>query len=76
MLLLDKKSLVKSTVPSNLEEGDCMRVQIPDGRTINAVIPPGNVSEFHVKVPAKKQNFHDNPIAVHAPMALGAFGAF
>lgn len=71
MLLLHNKGLVKVRVPPNLKPGDKMRVQIPDGRMINTVIPPGNVSEFHVKVPAKKQNFHDNPIAVHAPMLLG-----
>lgn len=71
MLLLHNKGLVKIKVPPNLSAGDRMRVQIPDGRMINATIPAGNVSEFHVKVPTKKQNFHDNPIAVHAPMALG-----
>jgi hypothetical protein len=73
MLLLHNKGLVKIKVPPNLQAGDKMRVQIPDGRTINAVVPPGkNPSEyFHVKVPPKKQNFHDNPVAVLAPMALG-----
>jgi hypothetical protein len=71
MLLLHKKGLVKIKVPPNLQAGDKMRVQIPDGRMINVVVPSGNVSEFQVKVPPKKQNWHDNPIAVHAPMALG-----
>lgn len=71
MLLLNKKGLVKIKVPPNLGAGDKMRVQIPDGRMITVTVPPGNVSEFQVKVPPKKQNFHDNPIAVHAPMALG-----
>mmetsp|Transcript_14461 Transcript_14461/g.23930 ORF Transcript_14461/g.23930 Transcript_14461/m.23930 type:complete len:226 (-) Transcript_14461:146-823(-) len=71
MLMLHNKGLVKIKVPPNLKAGDKMRVQIPDGRMINATVPPGNVSDFHVKVPPKKQNFHDNPIAVHAPMALG-----
>jgi hypothetical protein len=71
MLLLHNKGLVKVRVPPNLKPGDKMRVQIPDGRIIDTVVPPGNLSEFHVKVPAKKQNFHDNPVAVHAPMLLG-----
>lgn len=71
MLLLHNKGLVKVRVPPNLKPGDKMRVQIPDGRMIDTVVPPGNLSEFHVKVPARKQNFHDNPIAVHAPMLLG-----
>jgi hypothetical protein len=71
MLLLNKKGLVKIKVPPNLGAGDKMRVQIPDGRMITVTVPPGNVSEFQVKVPPKKQNFHDNLIAVHAPMALG-----
>lgn len=71
MLLLHNKGLVKVRVPPNLKPGDKMRVQIPDGRMIDTVVPPGNLSEYHVKVPAKKQNFHDNPIAVHAPMLLG-----
>jgi hypothetical protein len=71
MLLLHKKGLVRIKVPPNLGAGDKMRVQISDGRMITVTVPPGNVSEFQVKVPPKKQNFHDNPIAVHAPMALG-----
>jgi hypothetical protein len=72
MLLLHNKGLVKIKVPPNLQAGDKMRVQIPDGRTINAVVPPGkSPSEyFHVKVPPKKQNFHDNPVAI-LPMTLG-----
>lgn len=70
MLLLHKKGLVKIRVPPNLKAGDKMRVQIPDGRMMNVTIPPGPPAEFQVKVPNKKQNFHDNPIAV-APMTLG-----
>lgn len=73
MLLLHNKGLVKIKVPPNLKTGDRMKVQIPDGRVIHAVVPPGNMAEFYVKVPTKKQNFHDNPIAVVAPMALGPF---
>ena len=73
MLLLHNKGLVKIKVPPNLKTGDRMKVQIADGRVINVVVPPGNMSEFYVKVPTKKQNFHDNPIAVVAPMALGPF---
>ena len=71
MLLLHNKGLVKIKVPPNLKTGDRMKVQIPDGRVIHAVVPPGNMSEFYVKVPTKKQNFHDNPVAVLAPLALG-----
>jgi hypothetical protein len=72
MLLLHNKGLVKVKVPKGLKAGDRFKLSIPDGRTINAVVPPGNVSEFHLKVPPKKQNWHDNPLAV-APMTFGPF---
>lgn len=70
-LMLHNKGLVKIKVPPGRTSGDRFRVQIPDGRTIDVVVPAGIIDEFHVKVPPKKQNFHDNPIAVHAPMLLG-----
>jgi len=73
MLLLHNKGLVKLKVPKGLVAGDRFKVRIPDGRTVNAVVPQGNVSEFHLKVDqsqAKKQNWHNNPLAV-APMIFG-----
>jgi hypothetical protein len=70
MLLLHNEGLVKVKVPKGCRAGDSFRVRIPDGRTVDAVVPQGNVTEFHLKVNQKKQNWHDNPLAV-APMTLG-----
>lgn len=50
MLLLHNKGLVKVKVPKGLRAGDRFKVRIPDGRTVNAVVPEGNVSEFHLKL--------------------------
>eukprot|EP00588_Corethron_pennatum_P006418 CAMPEP_0194287672 /NCGR_PEP_ID=MMETSP0169-20130528/35265_1 /TAXON_ID=218684 /ORGANISM="Corethron pennatum, Strain L29A3" /LENGTH=164 /DNA_ID=CAMNT_0039034445 /DNA_START=206 /DNA_END=700 /DNA_ORIENTATION=+ len=72
MLLLHKKGIVKIKVPPGHRAGDKFKVRIPDGRNIDVVVPPGNVSEFQIKVPTKKQNWHDNPLAV-APMAFAPF---
>jgi len=75
MLLLNKRGLVPVTVPIYGRPGDKIRVRCPDGRTIDAIIPVGMgpYDEFLVKVPGKKQNWHDNPVAVNAPMAFGPF---
>mmetsp|Transcript_16535 Transcript_16535/g.21641 ORF Transcript_16535/g.21641 Transcript_16535/m.21641 type:complete len:97 (+) Transcript_16535:162-452(+) len=71
-IMLRKKGLVKLKVPKGLKAGDQFQVRIPDGRTISVVVPPNVTDYFHVKVPNKKQNWHDNPLAV-VPMAVGPF---
>jgi hypothetical protein len=73
-ILLHQKGLVKIKIPLGLKGGDQFRVRIADGRTVTAVVPRGKVSgeEFHLKVPNKKQNWHDNPFAV-LPMTIGPF---
>jgi hypothetical protein len=73
-IMLRNKGLVQLVVPKGLQAGDKFKVRIPDGRTITVVVPP-NVAGgdyFQVKVPNKKQNWHDNPLAL-APMAVGPF---
>lgn len=70
MILLGEKGLVNVKVPKGLMAGDKFRLVIPDGRTVNAVVPKGNVREFQMKVPVAKQNWHDNVLAV-TPMTIG-----
>lgn len=70
--MLRQKGLVKLRVPKGLQAGDQFKVRIPDGRTITVVVPPNVTDYFQVKVPTKKQNWHDNPLAV-APMVVGPF---
>jgi hypothetical protein len=36
-------------------------------------VPKGEVTQFYVKVPPKKQNWHDNPAAYAAPMVVAPF---
>ena len=57
-------------VPLGKKKGDKFRVRIFDGRTIDAVVPEDGISSFYMKVPKKKQNWHDNPLAT-LPMAIG-----
>jgi hypothetical protein len=73
-MLLHQKGLVKIKIPRGLKGGDQFRVRIADGRTVTVVVPRGKVSgeEFQLKVPNKKQNWHDNPLAV-LPMTIGPF---
>ena len=68
--LYNDKGLVKVIVPQGMSKGDKFRVRIFDGRTIDAVVPEDGISEFYMKVPKKKQNWHDNPLAT-LPMAVG-----
>jgi hypothetical protein len=57
-------------VPRGATPGTKFRVKVPDGRTVDATVPPGNVQEFYLRLPTRKQNWHDNPLAV-APMVFG-----
>ena len=68
--LYNDKGLVKVRVPLGKRKGDKFRVRIFDGRTIDAVVPEDGISDFYMKVPKKKQNWHDNPLAT-LPMAIG-----
>lgn len=43
--------LVLVQVPFNAMPGSTLQVQSPDGRTIEAVVPEGNVREFYVRLP-------------------------
>jgi hypothetical protein len=67
----DNRALVR--VPPGVSPGSKIRVKIPDGRVIEATVPPGEATQFYVKVPPKKQNWHDNPLAYAAPMAVAPF---
>jgi len=68
--LYNDKGLIKVIVPPGKSKGDKFRVRIFDGRTIDAVVPEDGISEFYMKVPKKKQNWHNNPLAT-LPMAIG-----
>ena len=68
--LYNDKGLIKVIVPQGKRKGDKFRVRIFDGRTIDAVVPQDGISAFYMKVPKKKQNWHDNPLAT-LPMAVG-----
>jgi hypothetical protein len=57
-------------VPPGATPGTKFRVRVPDGRTVDATVPPGNVQEFYLRLPPRRQNWHDNPLAV-APMVFG-----
>ena len=72
--LYNEKGLVKVKVPPGKSKGDKFRVRIFDGRSITATVPTNDVSEFYLKVDEekKKQNWHDNPLAV-LPMTVGPF---
>lgn len=66
----DDPNLVLIKVPAGAGPGEKIRVRVPDGRTVEATVPPGNLTEFYLRLPNKKQNWHNNPLAV-APMTLG-----
>jgi hypothetical protein len=63
-------NVVLIKVPRGASPGTKFRVRVPDGRTVDATVPPGNVQEFYLRLPTRKQNWHDNPLAV-APMVFG-----
>jgi hypothetical protein len=63
-------NVVLIKVPRGAAPGTKFRVKVPDGRTIDATVPPGYVQEFYLRLPRRKQNWHDNPLAV-APMIFG-----
>jgi hypothetical protein len=47
----DDASLLLVHVPDGSRSGETIRVTTADGRIIEAVIPPGPVKEFHVRLP-------------------------
>jgi hypothetical protein len=63
-------NVVLIKVPRGAAPGFKFRVKVPDGRTVDATVPPGYVQEFYLRLPPRKQNWHDNPLAV-APMVFG-----
>jgi hypothetical protein len=63
-------NVVLIKVPRGATPGTKFRVRVPDGRTVDATVPPGNVQEFYLRLPTRKQNWHDNPLAV-SPMFFG-----
>jgi hypothetical protein len=70
-------SVHKIKVPRGKRKGDKFNVTLPDGRTIVATVPQNNMTEFYIDVglekqKPKKQNWHDNPLAV-LPMTVGPF---
>jgi hypothetical protein len=67
----DNRVLVQ--VPPGAAPGSKIRVKIPDGRVIEATVPRGEDTQFYIKVPPRKQNWHDNPLAYAAPMAVAPF---
>jgi hypothetical protein len=62
-------NLVLIKVPPGVAPGTKIRVKVPDGRTVDATVPVGNVQEFYLRLPPRRQNWHDNPLAV-APMVV------
>jgi len=70
---LDAKGLVLVHIPPGANPGDKVRVILPDQSEFDAMIPQGlnGVTHFYVKPSPKKQNWHDNPLAYGAPMAVG-----
>jgi hypothetical protein len=63
-------NLVLIKVPRGVTPGTKFRVQVPDGRMVDATAPLDNAQEFYLRLPTRKQNWHDNPLAV-APMLFG-----
>ena len=63
-------NVVLIKVPRGATPGTKIRVRVPDGRTVDVTVPPGNIQEFYLRLPTRKQNWHDNPLAV-APMVFG-----
>ena len=47
----DMKDIVLVTVPEGSKPGDKIRVQLPDQRIVEAVVPEGNVKQFYVQGP-------------------------
>lgn len=64
-------NLVLVQVPAGARPGDKVRVE-KNGQAFEATIPEGNLTEFYVRVPTVRQNWHRNPATV-APMAVGPF---
>jgi hypothetical protein len=70
-------SVHKIKVPIGKRKGEKFNVTLPDGSTIVATVPQNNMTEFYIDVgmekqKPKKQNWHDNPLAV-LPMTVGPF---
>merc|ERR1719148_544870 len=66
-------SLLKIKVPKGKRKGDRFKVRLDDGQTIEATVPNNNIKEFYLDVSKtaienakrkRKQNWHDNPLAV------------
>lgn len=66
--------MVLVNVPPGANPGDKVRVELPDRRQVEVVVPDGGVQHFYVRIPprttenAQRRNWHDNPMAYGAPM--------
>mmetsp|Transcript_7195 Transcript_7195/g.13752 ORF Transcript_7195/g.13752 Transcript_7195/m.13752 type:complete len:250 (-) Transcript_7195:136-885(-) len=70
----DDSNLILVQVPYGVSPGSTMRVKVPDGRTVEAVVPADpTVKEFYLRVPPKPQNWHNSPLAVAAAAATPYF---
>merc|ERR1719148_471773 len=74
-------SLLKIKVPKGKRKGDRFKVRLDDGQTIEATVPNNNLKEFYLDMSGtanenakrkRKQNWHENPLAV-LPMTIGPF---
>ncbi|GKY97865.1 hypothetical protein MPSEU_000744500 [Mayamaea pseudoterrestris] len=71
----DDSNLLLVQVPNGGWSGDQIQVTAPDGRIIEATIPPGNVNEFYIRVPSHAPgNTGSNNLPVTNP--LGALHSF
>jgi hypothetical protein len=64
-----KRKLLLVRVPPNTAQGATLHVSIPDepGRILAAIVPPGNLTEFHVSYEPRKQQQHQPSRQVKQP---------
>mmetsp|Transcript_37392 Transcript_37392/g.41827 ORF Transcript_37392/g.41827 Transcript_37392/m.41827 type:complete len:104 (+) Transcript_37392:133-444(+) len=74
-----QQQLLKIKVPKGKRKGDRFKVRLEDGRIIEATVPNNTIKEFYLDVNVnmndrakrkRRQNWHDNPLAV-LPMTFG-----
>lgn len=59
-------------VPEDSKPGDSIRVELPDKRVVEAVVPHGNVQDFYVEAPCARDYQHSGASA-RPMMSLPAF---
>lgn len=57
-------------VPEDSKPGDKIRVELPDKRVVEAIVPVGDVKEFYVEAPRDR---HHNESSARPMMSLPAF---